>query len=261
LEYIDEVLMGHLGEFTTFISIKVDVVYIERSSYKALGVHTITYHVEVGVVRGIVPAEIAEIVEFEVDTHFMVLEGDEGESKARVAAEPELEGDIESVFRGATKFICRGVGFTANAVVIATYATLTDYVGELGHVTYHLGITGLFAGFLGEFIPDVEPVTIVLVDALTTDFEFHGLHEVVANPVEPAELGTRTISCLERYRGESGLEVHAVDKITITLDGASYLLGEVRGTVEGIFDRFHREVSMTTVNRFENKSYPPFRDI
>jgi hypothetical protein len=36
----------------------------------------------------------------------------------------------------------------------------------------------------------VEPLSIVLVDALAADLELDPVDEVVTNPVEPAELGT-----------------------------------------------------------------------
>jgi len=251
LEDIDEVLVGDLGELAALIGIEVDVVNIERSSDEALGVDTVTDGVSVGEGGGVVPAEVAEVVELEVDTDLVVLEGDEGESKTRVAAEPELEGDVESVLRGAVADDLRGVGLTADAVSVAADTTLLDDVGELGDVTNHLGVTGLLAGLLGELIPDLEPLAVVLVDALTTDLELDGLDKVVANPVEPAELGTRTVRPRDDNRGESRLEIHAVDQITVTLDGAGHLLGEVGGTVERVLDGLHREVSVTTVDQLE----------
>jgi hypothetical protein len=70
---------------------------------------------------------------------------------------------------------------------------LDDDVGEFRDVTNHLGVTSLLASLLGELIPDLEPVTVVLVNALTTDLELNVGDEIVANPVEPAELGTRTV--------------------------------------------------------------------
>ena len=251
LEDIDEVLVGDLGELAALIGIEVDVVNIERSSDEALGVDTVTDGVSVGEGGGVVTAEVAEVVELEVDTDLVVLEGDEGESKTRVAAEPELEGDVESVLRGAVADDLRGVGLTADAVSVAADTTLLDDVGELGDVTNHLGVTGLLAGLLGELIPDLEPLAVVLVDALTTDLELDGLDKVVANPVEPAELGTRTVRPRDDNRGESRLEIHAVDQITVTLDGAGHLLGEVGGTVERVLDGLHREVSVTTVDQLE----------
>ena len=119
------------------------------------------------------------------------------------------------------------------------------------NVTYHLGITGLLTRFLGEFVPDVEPLTIMLIDTLTTDLEFNFADKVVANPVEPTELSTRAVRGEELYLREGGLEIHAVDQITVTLNSDSDLLTETRRTIERIFNRFHGEVGVTTVYNLE----------
>jgi hypothetical protein len=212
LEDLNEVLVRDLGELTTLISIKVDVVNEEGGSNETSGIDTIADLVVVGGdLGGIVPAEIAEIVELKIDTDLVVLEGDEGESKTRVAAEPELERDVESVLGSTVGHLLRSVGLTSTAVAIAADTTLLDDVGELGNIANHLGVTGLLTGLLGELIPDVEPVTIVLVNALTTDLKLNGLDEEVTNPVEPTELSTRTILGEEGDLGESGLEIHTVD--------------------------------------------------
>ena len=212
LEHLNEVLVGHLGELTTLISIEVDVVNEERSSDQASSVNTVTDDVGVaGVLGSIVPAEVAEVVELEVDTNLVVLEGDQGQSQTRVAAEPELQRDVQSVLRGTVLELLRGVGDTIAAVTVARDTTLHDHVGELGDVTNHLGVTGLLTGLLGELVPDVEPVTVVLINALTTDLELNGLDEEVTNPVEPTELSTRAVASEQGDLGESGLEVHTVD--------------------------------------------------
>jgi hypothetical protein len=251
LESLDEVLVGDLGELTTLISVEVDVVYVERGGSQVGSRNTVTDGVGVGELRSDIKAQVTEIVELEVDTDFVVLEGDQRESKTRVAAEPELEGDVESVLRGAVEDLGRRVGLATSAVIVAALTTLNEQVGELGDVTNHLGITGLLSRLLGELIPDVEPLAVVLVDALTTDFELNGLNEVVANPVEPAELSTRTVSALEGDLRESGLEVDTVDQITVTLDSAGYTLAEARGTVERVLNGLHGEVGVTTVDNLE----------
>ncbi len=261
LEDVDEVLVGDLGELAALIRVEVDVVDVEGGSDEALGVDAVTDGVRVGEGRGVVPAEVAEVVELEVDTDLVVLEGDEGEGETRVAAEPELEGDVESVFRGAVTDDLRGVGLTTDTVRVACHTTLLDDVSELGNVTNHLGVTGLLAGLLGELIPDLEPLAVVLVDALTTDLELDGLDEVVANPVEPAELGTRTVRALDLDRGEGRLEIHAVDEITVALDRARHLLGEVGGAVEWVLDRLHREVGVTTVDELEESNLRVTREV
>ena len=181
----------------------------------------------------------------------MVLEGDQGQRKTRVAVEPELEGDVERVLRGAGQHLVGGVGLTARAVVVAVLTALHEEVGELGHVTHHLGVAGLLARLLGELIPDLEPVTIVLVDALATDLELHVLDQVVAHPVEPAELGTRAVRGLEGHLGEGGLEVDAVDQVAVALDRARHLATEAGRAVKGVLDGLHREVGVTTVHYLE----------
>jgi hypothetical protein len=183
-----------------------------------------------------VPHEVLEVVELEIDTHLVVLECNERKCKTRVAAEPELEWDVESVLRGAAQEFTRRVRLTAGTGVVAVLTTLDDKVSQVWHVTNHLGIAGLLSWLLGELIPDVEPVTIMFVNALTTDLEFNPVNQVVTNPVEPAELGTRAVCCLKLNAWKSGLEVHAVDQVTVTLDRAGHLVTEARITVEGILD-------------------------
>jgi len=95
LENLNEVLVGHLGELAALISVEENIVDIERGSRESRGGNTVNHSGLVG------PAEVAEVIELEVDAHLVVLEGDKRESKTRVAAEPELKGHIESVFRGA----------------------------------------------------------------------------------------------------------------------------------------------------------------
>jgi hypothetical protein len=250
LEGLNEVLVGDLGELTTFISVEVDVVNVEGGSDEASGGDAVTDWVEPR--DGVVPAHVAELVELEVDTNFVVLEGNEREGETGVAVEPELERDVEGVFRGAAEELFRGVGDTSTAVGITARAVDDEGVDEGRDVTDHLGVTSLLTGLLGEFVPEVEPFTVVLVNALTTDFNLHGGDEVVARPVEPAELGTRGISTgNEGNRWESGLEVHTVDEITVTLDGAGHLLAEVRGTVERVFNGLHGKVGVATVHLLE----------
>ena len=137
----------------------------------------------------LVPAEVLDLVELEVDLDLVVLESDQRERKARVAAEPELEGDVEGGLRGAVGNLGEGVGLTAGARIVACLTALNEQVHEFGNVAYHLSIAGLLASLLGELIPDLEPVTVVLVDALAANLEFNRVDEVVANIVEPADLG------------------------------------------------------------------------
>ncbi len=250
LEHIDQVLVADLGELAALISVEVDVVDVQRRRRQTALANTVAHRVGVRGVR-VVPAEVVEGVELQVDAHLVVLEGDQRQGQTRVAAEPELEGDVQGVHGRARGDDLRGEGLTAIAVIVASAATLVEQVGELGHVANHLGVAGLLARLLGELVPDVEPLAVLLVDALATDFDFNVLDEVVADPVEPAELGTRAVGGLELHLGQSRLEVHAVDQITVALDSAGDLLAEVRGAVEGVLNGLHGEVSVAAVNHLE----------
>jgi len=73
----------------------------------------------------------------------------------------------------------------------------------------------------------------------------------VADPVEPAELGTRAVRRLKGDRGESRLEVDAVDQVAIARDRACNLLAEVGRAVEGLLNRLHGEVRVATVDDLE----------
>ncbi len=253
LEGLNEVLVGDLGELAALISVEVDVVNVEGGSDEASGGNTVTHGVETR--DGVVPAHVAELVELEVDTNLVVLEGNEREGETGVAVEPELEGNVEGVLRGAAEELLGGVGDTSTAVGITARASEDEGVDEGRHVTNHLGITSLLTGLLGELVPEVEPLTVVLVNALTTDLNLHRGDEVVARPVEPAELSTRGISTDgEGDRGESGLEVHTVDEITVALDGASHLLAKVRGTVERVLNGLHGEVGVAAVHLLEESN-------
>jgi len=251
LEDVDEVLVGDLGELAALISVEVDVVDEEGRGDEVGGGNAVADDVDVGVLGSRIVAEVADVVEGEVDADLVVLEGDEREREARVAAEPELEGDVEGVLRGAVADLVGRVGLTRGAVVVAGLATLDDEVGELGDVANHLGVAGLLTRLLGELIPDVEPLAVVLVDALSTDLELNLADEVVANPVEPAELSTRAVGGEELDLGEGGLEVHTVDQVTVALNSDSDLLAEARGTVERVLDGLHGEVGVATVNDLE----------
>ena len=192
LQDIDQVLVGDLGELAAFISVQVDVVNVQGGSSQTALADTVADSVRVGGV-GIVPAQVVQGVEFQVDADLVVLKGNQGESQTRVAAEPELQRDVQSVHRGAAGNDFGGEGLTAIAIIVAAGAALVQQVGEFRDVADHLGITSLFTSLLGEFVPDVEPVTILLVNALTTNFDFNVIDEVVTDPVEPTELSTRAV--------------------------------------------------------------------
>ena len=261
LQLLNQVLVRDLGEAAALIRVQVDVVNIQGRRDQAGGGDAVADGVG-GTLRGVVEAQVAKLVELQPDLDLVVLEGDQGQRKTRVAAEPELQGDVQGVLRGAHADLSGGGGLNiGRAVIITVLTALDEQVDQLGDVADHLGITGLLAGLLGQLVPDVEPVTIMLVNLLTTDLNVDVVDQVVANPVEPAELRTRTVRLLKDNLGEGGLQVDTVDQITVAADRALHLLAEVGRAVEGLLNRLHGEVSVATVDNLEDKVYPPFRDI
>ena len=250
LEDIDEVLVRDLGELAALVRVEVDVVDIERGGGKTALADAVADRVGVRGVR-VIPADIVEGVELEVDADLVVLEGDQRQSKTWVAAEPELQRDVQGVHRRARGDDLRGEGLTAIAVVVASRATLVQEVRELGHVADHLGITGLLASLLSELVPNVEPVTVLLVNTLTTDLNLNIIDDVVTDPVEPTELSARTVGWLEGDLRQGSLEVHAVNEITVALNRAGDLLAEVRGAVKRVLDRLHGKVGVAAVHHLK----------
>ena len=252
LQRLDQVLVAYLGELAALVRVEVDVVDVERRGRQVVAIHTVADRVEVRrVLRRNFPAEIADVLELEVDADLVVLERDERQRQTRVAAEPELQRDVQRVLRGAVEDLRGGVRLAARAVVVARLTALDEQVRQLRHVANHLGVAGLLARLLRELIPDVEPLAVVLVDALAADLELDALDKVVTNPVEPTELRTRAVAGLKSYLRQRGLEVDAVDQIAVALDRARHALAEARAAVERVLDRLHREVGVATVDHLE----------
>lgn len=59
----------------------------------------------------------------------------------------------------------------------------SDGLSETGNVANHGSIARSVAGSLRQFVPDVEPITVLTVDALTTDFNINLCNHDVAEPV------------------------------------------------------------------------------
>ena len=254
LQGLDQVLVAHLGELAALVRVKVDVVHVQGGSHQVGGVHTVADGVQVGgahVVGRVVPHQVLQVVELQIDAHLVVLQGDQRQGQTRVAVEPELQGHVQGVLRGAAQQSRGHQGLTAGAVVVARVAALHHQVGQLGHVANHLGIAGLLARLLGKLIPDLQPVTVVLVDALATDLQLNPVDEVVADPVEPTELGTRAVRGIHSHGGQSGLQVDAVDQIAVTLDRARHLVTKARVAVKGVLNGLHGEVGVTAVHQLE----------
>jgi hypothetical protein len=190
LELLDEVLVGGLSKTSSLIGIKVDVIDEEGGILKGGNTESIKLSVAVNTAggEGSGGGDIAFVLlaEIEFDLDLVVLEGNKGESETRVSAEPKLEGDIES----------------------GSFSSGKTSSGKSNGVTDHIVITGLKTRGDGEFVPNGKPVTVLLIDSLTTDLYFDGLDKNVSDEVDPSEEG-RGDSGLNT--GECYLEVYSVD--------------------------------------------------
>jgi len=102
LKLFNEVFVGVLGHTAALISVEEDIIDIEGSGDKGLLVSSSDLgRVDAWTtIRALVNGVQALIdrAQVEVNLNFVVLEGDQRQSKTGVAAIPELEGNIESGF-------------------------------------------------------------------------------------------------------------------------------------------------------------------
>ncbi len=101
LELLNQILMGHLGEAATLLRVEVDVVRPERSRNETRLVHHGVDGLGIRISTTTNVAQQVEGSELDVDLHLVVLEGNQRECEARVAAEPELQRNIQRVLRDA----------------------------------------------------------------------------------------------------------------------------------------------------------------
>lgn len=191
LELFNEVFVGGLCETTTLISIEENVVDPERALlHRKVGSSTSGYETRLG-------------TEFNVETNFVVLESNEGKSNTSMSVEPEDEGNVVST------------GSTSSDSSFVIVVGFTD----------HLVITSSLFGSLGKLIPDIEPFTVVLVNTLTTDFDFNRFNEEVAETIANGDSSIAGVS-------KSDLEVSTVDKITVTGYRACNTIAKIGITID-----------------------------
>jgi len=265
LELSDEVLVGVLGHASALISVEEDIVDVEGGRNKGLLVRRLnidglssqargersTSRVRE---RGDGPEALINRAQIKVDLDLVVLESNQRERKARVGAEPELEGNVEGGLR-------EGVAGSAN---LARRSGLAGAInggegrigdeGKLGGVTNHLEVSTLLLGGHGELIPDVHPVSVLAVDALASNLNLNLGNELLSGEVQPAGINSRSprgsnstgVEALANL-GESDLEVGAVSKISVAADRALNTASEIRLSIERLLNRLNGEVRVPAV--------------
>jgi len=120
-------------------------------------------------------------------------------------------------------------------------------VSKLSGVTNHLVVSTLLVSGKSELVPDVHPVAILTVDALTTDLNLNLRDELLTGAVQPTgkEITGRNKSLADLRK--SHLKIGTVGKITVAADGTGHAATEIGLTVESLLNRFHGKVSVASV--------------
>ena len=290
LELLNQVLVRDLREAAALLRIEVDVVNVERARGKAEVADPREDALDRNRRRGrgssdrLDVAEVLELVELDVDLDLVVLEGNQREREARVAIEPELKRDVERALRDAAlnagrHRISRGRLLDNRGVGERAVITRRDNTGvharedrRIGSgdlrsagravaagvkkdttiAVHHVEVRELLARGERELIPDVEPLTVVLVDLLATDLNVDVVDHVLAEVRDPRERGA--VRDLLVNRGERDLNVDTRNKITVAADRALDTLAEVADTVKRLLNRLHREVRVAAVELLEERN-------
>jgi len=200
LDLLDEVCVALLRKAASFLRIEI---------------HVVCPYLESGAV-GDGPEGGGQI---EIQSDFVVLEGDQRQRQSGVAVEEkdEWQEDLAVLERGG------------------------------GHLTV-VSLLGLIQVKLGVQTP---PLLVVLIDALATDREFDILDGTFR---DPRIVGSSRLTSLH-------FDVHIGDQVTITGNGDGDAAIGTWGTVDGLFDVFHREVGVTLVHRLEESNLGVTREI
>jgi len=240
LELLNQVLVRVLGHSAALIGIKEDVINVKGGGNKGLAVLA---DILGGTIHS--PQALIKRTEIKVDLHLVVLKSDQRKGKSGVAAEPELKRHVKGGLRESlarSTHLRSGTGIT-RSVDIGVLGI--NGVSQSGGVANHLVVTSLLVSRHGELGPDVHPVAILTVDALTTDLNLHLGDELMTREVQPTSL---LAIFSDSHLRKSHLKVSLAGKITVTAHGTGHTTTEIGLTVESLFDRFHRKVSVSAVS-------------
>jgi hypothetical protein len=257
LELLNKILMGVLSHTSALISIQEDVVNVERGSDKRLVVGSVDASTGGGAgIIGVAAAErtdspqaLVNRTNIKVDFDFVILKSDEGQSKTGVTAVPELKGNVEGSLGqsiAGSANLTRGICLTRT--IDGIERGISDE-SQLGGVADHSMVAGDLVIRKSKVVPDVHPVTILAINALTTDLNLNLGNQLLTWEIKPTSINTVLGGSLHGLvnLGESNLKVSAVSQITITRNGAGYTTTKIGLTVKSLLDRLHRKVSVTFV--------------
>ena len=267
LELLDEVLVRLLREAAALLRVEVDLVNLERRGRQRLGRRRERARGDRARAEArrraradvVLVAAVDELLELDVDADLVVLERNERDRETRVAAEPELERDVERLRRRARAGRAGVRELRARARTVERESLLVLEEDEVVRVADHVVEGRRRANILGELRPDLHPVAVLAVDALAADLELNLLDEAVADVVEPAE----TVDRLRREvdRRENNLDVRAVHQVGIAVDDRRDTLVKVGLAVERNLNGLEGEVRVALVEDLPERDLGVTRDL
>jgi len=261
LELSDEVLVGVLGHSATLVSVQEDIVNVEGSSNQRLVVGDGGRNGLAGgslssggsaAERGNCPQALINRADIKVDLDLMVLKSNQRKSKSRVGAEPELQGHV----KGGLRKSVTGSAHLARSLRVARSVNVGERgIGdksELSGVSNHLEVSSLLLRGHGKLVPDVHPVTILAINALTSNLHLNLGNNLLSREVQPTGIDTRVGKSVGSAHKlvdlrKSHLQVCAISKITIATDRALDTATKISLSVEGLLNRFNSKVGVASV--------------
>lgn len=240
LNLLNEVLVTQLGVLASLTRLKVDVVNHDTGISEG----------EVAQVRGRGTGpdkKLGSLLELELDSDLMVLQGDQRQSQTVVSAEPELERNVQDSLREQD----------LSGVI---EELLTAQGSKLRGVTDQLSVSALSGLVVGELPKDVEPDTEVLIDGHTTDLDLDLLEQSVSDTSDPSDLlGTGSEDIRSDGRN-TDTKSSLGSKITLT-EHLNRVSTARSSRVDRELDGLHSEVSVSSVDHLEVRNLRVARKI
>ena len=269
LHLLNQILMRLLREPAALLSVEVDVVNIQGRGRQRLSSQRVGRYTDGRLsVLAVLPR-----LEVDVDAHLVILERNQGDGQTGVAAEPELQRNVESLRGRAGAGYARDGRLSRRAGRIQGNAVTALHQHEIVGVANQRLQRAHRARLSRQLGPDLHPVTILAINALATNLNLHLLDQAVTNVVQPPEARRsirRTRSGRARprrvrraYRDlrQYYLDVRLVHQIRVTVDDRRYTLVEVRLTVESYFNGLHCKVGVPLVQHLPERNLGVARNI
>jgi hypothetical protein len=180
-----------LGHTPALIRVEVDVVDVEGRSNKGLGVGVCDLGTS-GIQGRHCEKALINCADVKVNLYLVVLKSNQWKSKTRVAAEPEEKRNVEG---GLRESIARSADLARSSAVARAIhwgEVRVSQEGKLGGLANHLVVALLLVLVKGKLVPDLHPVTVLLVNALTTNLDLNVINELMAREIEPARIHAAT---------------------------------------------------------------------